>query len=187
MKHTRINEIHKHGIIQDLLIGLLIFTILFFIDLQLAFFVSVICISILLCRRIVYDLNPGFIRGHKIYFKGMELNVPDGVDIFDLGNADYLLRYVEVIRNLLAPPRVLIIRCNKKFSVSQLEISKLYRVIKLLELNRISLVFSDVNATVQNQFRQNGISEMVKEGNIFFYIKDALAKAVEVMKQVQIK
>lgn len=147
----------------------------------------VICIAILLSRRIIVDLNPGFTKGHEIYYKGKKLTIPVGVDIFSLGNVDSLVTYLGVVRNILAPPRIIIIRFKNKFRITEIETGKLFQIIKLLEQRKISIVFSDVNATVQNQFRQNGISNKVREANMFFCIKDALEHATEVLKLAQIK
>ena len=185
MKNFRIDEIHKNGILQDFFISLLVFTVFSFIDIELAFFVAIICIAILLSRRIIVDLNPGFINGHRIYYKGEELKVPTGVDIFNLGNINHLVTYVGVVRNILAPPRIIIIRFKSKSRISEEEIGKLFQVIKLLEQAKISILFSDVNATVQNQFRQNGISKRVRESNIFFYVKDALEHSKQSLKEVK--
>ncbi len=125
----------------------------------------------------IHYLNPGFIKGHRIYFKDTALNVPDGVDIFNLDNVSTignLYAYTEVIRNIISPPRILIIRFVNKFMVDQSELETLQQVIIRLKMHKIHIIFSDVNVTIQNQFRQNGIAESIGEENIFYYIKEAL-------------
>jgi MFS superfamily sulfate permease-like transporter len=185
MKHARFDGIPIKGMIKDLFISLMFFTVLLFVDFKLAFFVSVVCMTMLISRRMVLELNPGFIKGHKIYYKNKKLRVPAGVDIFDLDTVlsiDYLLKYVEVIRNIINPPKILIIRFNNILRIDESETEILFQAVQLLERHKISIIFSEVNATVQHQFRQNGISERVKENNIFFYITDAVEHATGVLK-----
>jgi hypothetical protein len=80
MRQINSYTIFIRGIIKDSFVFSLLFTILSFIDLRLAFFVSIVCISLFLTRRTILYLNPGFIDGHRIYFKETALKVPDGVE-----------------------------------------------------------------------------------------------------------
>jgi MFS superfamily sulfate permease-like transporter len=139
----------------------------------------------LLIRRVILQLNPGFIKRHKIFYKDKELAVPDGVDIFDLGkppSIGNLYSYVEVIRNIAIPPRIMIIRFNNKFRITQSELDILNKIIKRLGLQKILIVFSDVNVNMQNHFRQTGIAEKIGEENIFYFIIDALEHTKNVLR-----
>ena len=173
------------GIIKDLFISIFLFILISFINLQFAFFLSIVCISILSIRRVILQLNPGFIKGYKFFYKDKELAVPDGVDIFDLGNPPSignLYSYVEVIRNIAVSPRILIIRFNNKFRITQLELDILNKIIKRLGLQKILIVFSDVNVNMQNHFRQTGVAEKIGEENIFYYIIDALEHTKQILR-----
>jgi len=139
----------------------------------------------LLIRRVILQLNPGFIKRHNFFYKDKELAVPDGVDIFDLckppsiGN---LYSYVEVIRNIAIPPRIMIIRFNNKFRITHSELDILNKIIKRLGLQKILIVFSDVNVNMQNHFRQTCIAEKIGEENIFYFIIDALEHTKNVLR-----
>jgi hypothetical protein len=186
MRQINGNTILIWGIIKDSLIVMLLFSLFAFIDLRTAFSVFFVCISLLLTRRMILYLNPGFIKGHKIYFRGKVLKMPDGVDIFDLGNnssIDNLYAYAEVIRNILAAPKIIIIRFINKSRMSLLELEKLNRIINRLKVHKIYIIFSDVNVTIQNQFRQHGITDLIREENIFYFIKEALKRADDVAKR----
>ena len=74
MKAVDRNINYRRGIIKDAIIIMVIFASLYFIDIRMAAFVAVLCTAILLTRRIIFELNPGFITGHKILFKGKENN-----------------------------------------------------------------------------------------------------------------
>lgn len=177
------------GLIRDSFIGLLLFILVSFIDLELAFFVFIISIYMFLTRRIILNLNPGAINRHKIYFKGRELPVPIGVDVFNAGNVsslENLHSYVEVICKTLIPPRIIIIRINNKSIISRFEIEILDLIIKRLKKHEISIIFSDVNANMQYQLRENGVAEQIGDENVFYYIQDALKRANEVLNQNQL-
>jgi MFS superfamily sulfate permease-like transporter len=185
MRQNKTNIAYIKGIIKDSFIGILLFALFSFIDLEFAFFGSFICFSILFTRRIIFDLNPGAVTGHKIYFKEKELSVPNGVDVFDAGDDstfDNLYRYSEVIAQILIPPRILIIRFNNKSRINRLEIMTLNQILKRLEMHNILIMFSDVNVNLQNQFRKNSVAEKIGEENIFYYIKDALTHAGDILK-----
>ncbi len=85
MKPESSNNTHVQGVIKDTLLIILIFGVFYFIDLQVAAFITIICTSILLTRRIILDYNPGFITGNYINYNEEKLIVPKGVDVFDLG------------------------------------------------------------------------------------------------------
>jgi MFS superfamily sulfate permease-like transporter len=182
---SKAKNINLKELMKDTFISGGLFILFCFIDLKLAFFISLICFAILWTRTIILDLNPGAVMGHKIYFKGKELFVPETVDIFDVGNDssfDNLSRYAEIIRQILIPPRILIIRFNNKYSVTQFEVKTLIQIIKRLKTNKILVLFSDVNVNLQNQFRENGIAGNIGEENIFYYIKGALKQIRDILK-----
>lgn len=107
------HKANKKGILKDSLIIILLFASFYFIDIQLAAFIAVICTIILLTRRIILYYNPGFIKGYYIFYNGKDLTVSRGVDIFDLSKVpsmEHLYNYIEVIRSILVPPLILVIR-----------------------------------------------------------------------------
>ncbi len=65
--------------------------------------------------------------------------------------------------------------------ISRFEIEILDQIIKRLRRNEISIMFSDVNANLQYQLRENGIAEQIGDEKVFFYIQDALKRAKEVL------
>jgi MFS superfamily sulfate permease-like transporter len=184
VKRDKSNNNHLRRIIKDAIIIAMIFIVCSFIDVLLACFVTAICTSILLTRRVILSLNPGFIRGHKISLKGKTLSVSKGIDVFDLNNSESiesLYKYIEVICNIAIPPKILIIRFSEIFQVKQFELHILNKVIKRFGTNKISIILSDVRANVQHQLRQNGIAQKIGEENIFYYITDALNHANEIL------
>lgn len=71
--------------------------------------------------------------------------MPDGVDIFYLGNPPSignLYFYVEVIRNIVIPPKIMIIRFKNKLRITQSELDILNKIIKRLGIQKKSATFS---------------------------------------------
>jgi len=58
---------HCAGVIRDCLIIILVFVSLYFIDIQLALLVSLVCTVTVLTRRIILTYNPGFVKGHQVH------------------------------------------------------------------------------------------------------------------------
>jgi MFS superfamily sulfate permease-like transporter len=171
---------HIKGIFKDLAICILIFSVISFLDFEIAFFISILCFSIMLPRRILTELNPNILKGQNIYFRSKNLTPPKGVDIFDLNSSKSIVdlsKYVDILFNIIVHPRVLIIRFKNKFEMSDYEIVILFQIINQLEKIHVNLILSDVHATLQNKFRENGISEKVNDANIFYYISDAINKS----------
>ena len=184
MKQDKGNNNHLRRIIKDTIIIAMIFIFCSFIDVLLACFVTAICTSILLTRRVILNLNPGFIKGHKIKFKEKALSVSKGIDVFDLNNSqsiESLYKYMTVIQSIAVPPKILIIRFSEIFQVKQFELHILNKIIKRFGTNKISIILSDVRANVQYQLMQNGVAQKIGEENIFYYITDALNHANEIL------
>jgi len=168
---------HKKGITKDTSILIVLFVTFCFVDLQFASFISVLCAYLLMTRRMILILNPGFILGHKILFKGKELPVPKEVDIFDLSNVpsiEYLYKYVEVIGGISIPPSIFIIRFNGILEIQEFELKILMKVIERLQKSSIIVILSDVKGIVRNQFNRYKIEQKVGNENIFYQITDAL-------------
>jgi len=171
---------YNWGVIIDACVIILLFTAFYFIDIGVAVFIGIITAVILLTRRIILAHNPGFIKGHHIYYDGKELMVPKGVDVFDLSTVssmDFLHKYIEIVRGILIPPSIFIIRFSGIIELMEAELDILSESIRRLQNSEIIVILSDANINVQNQFRQNGIERKVGEGNIFDNIKSALIRA----------
>jgi len=153
------------GIIKDFIIIIFVFASLCLIDLSLATFIGTIAFSILLIRRIILYYNPGFIKGYHIFYHNKRLTVAKEVDVFDLSKVSsiqYLYNYAEVIRGILIPPRIFIIRfCG------------------------IIVILSDIEENVMDQFGWYKIENEVGIGNIFFNINDALMQANKTLIRVK--
>ena len=175
----------NNGIIRDVIIILLIFILFSFIDITLASLFSIISTAILLIRRIIFSLNPGFIKGHKIFYEGKEVSVPKSVDVFDLrypSLMEKLYQYIEVIRSISVPPRILIIRFNGIFQMEKAEFHILNEVINQLSKSKIKIILSDVVTGLEDQLIQKGIAQRIGKKNIFSNISDTMIHAKEVLK-----
>ena len=109
------------------------------------------------------------------------------MDIFDLGNAPSignLFSYVEVIRNIANSSKVMIIRFNNKFRISRLELDTLNKIIKQLEMNKISIVFSGCKCKYAESVKAKWNCRKGKEGNYFFYIKDDMNMQMKSIKEI---
>jgi MFS superfamily sulfate permease-like transporter len=177
-----LNDIPKHigGLVKDVFVIALVFTALYFIDIQLASFVALICTILLLTRRKILDHNPGFILGHHIIHNRKQLKVPKGVDIFDLceeATMDSLRLYTEVINSILASPRVLVIRLCRISEIEENDLFLLKEIISELQKNNITVVCSDVEKSIRLQFKKSGIDNLIGTENICHNITDALFQA----------
>jgi len=93
-----------------------LFGSLYFIDIPLALLVSLVCTGTVLTRRIILTYNPGFAKGHQVQINGEKMRVPKGIDIFNLSKSqslETLYRYTEVVRDIMAPPEIMIIRFDE--------------------------------------------------------------------------
>lgn len=175
---------HENGIIRDAVILIFLFLISSFVDLQLAFLVSVICFYLLMIRRVILKLNPGFIRGYRIIFKGKELVVPKGVDVFTIDDAhsiQALDKYAEIIQGIAAPPGVIIVRFSKIKRLTQLEANILLEFMDQASAYKMTIIFSDVGAILHYKFRKSKIELKIGEDHIFCYISDALVHARKIL------
>ena len=190
MKPESRQNAHIQGVIKDTLTIVLIFAVFYFIDLEIAALMSVICTAILLNRRIILDHNPGFIMGHHITYNETELIVPKGVDVFDISKVptmDYMRRYTEVIRTILVPPDVLIIRFCGIFQIEEYDLHLLTEITARLKKSDIIVIFSDVGKNVRLQFREFGIEQKLGGENICCNVSDAVVQATKVLQQSNIE
>lgn len=190
MKPESSHNTHVQGVIKDSFIIILIFGMFYFMDLQVAAFITIICTSILLTRRIILDYNPGFITGNYITYNEEELIVPKGVDVFDLSKVptmDYLRRYTEVIRGILVPPTVLIIRFCGILQLEEYDLLLLAEVIGRLQKSDIAIIFSDVGKTIYLQFNEFGIDQKIGSDNIYLNVDDAIAQGGKLLHRHEVK
>jgi len=125
------------GIIKDFIIIIIVFASLCLIDLSLATFIGTISFSILLIRRIIFYYNPGFIKGYHIFYHNKGLTVAKEVDVFDfskVSSIQYLYNYAEVIRGILMPPRIFIIRFCRVHLLTEFELD----ILKDVKIGRAS-------------------------------------------------
>jgi hypothetical protein len=165
------------GIQKDSLIILLLFAALYFLGLSLAVYVGSVSFALLLIRRIILYYNPGFIKGHHIYDQGKELTVAKEVDVFDLGEVpaiENLYNYSGVIRSILMPPRIFIIRFCGIVLLEGPELEIVKKVILRLQRRKIIVILSDIEEIMLDQPGWNEIEKEVGLDHIFFSIKDAL-------------
>lgn len=169
------------GAIKDSFVILLLFMALCFVDVSLAVFIGSISFAVLLIRRIILYYNPGFIKGHHIYDQEKELTVAKEVDVFDLGGVpslEYLFNYTEVIRSMLIPPRIFIIRFCGIVLLKEPELETLRKVLWQLKSRKITVLLSDIEENMMlNQSGWHSIENEVGLYHIFFNIKDALTFA----------
>ncbi len=176
---------YKKGILKDSFIIILLFASLYFIDIRLAAFIAVICTTILLTRRTILYYNPGFIKGYYIFYNGKELTVPKGVDVIDLSKIPAMkeiYNYIEVIRSILTPPTILIIRFRGKKHLKESERDILIKGLQQLKKSKILVILSDVEENVRREFRKSDIENKVGMENIYYSINDALIQAKRIQK-----
>lgn len=172
------------GMIKDGIVCVLIFLAFYSIDFEVAAFISVICAAILLIRRIILNYNPGFVNGHHIVTREKELVVPKAVDVFDLGKVsgvEHLRRYTEIIRTILVPPSVLIIRFSNLLRIEENDLFVLDEITARLQKSDIAVVFSDVEKKVWLQLKESGIEQQLGDGNICCDIDEAIGRASKLL------
>jgi len=181
---------HIFGVIKDALLIVLIFAVFYLIDLELAAFIAVICTAILLIRRIVLDYNPGFVTGHHLIINEKEVIAPKGVDIFHLSKAptmDDLRCYSEIIRTILVPPAVLIIRFCGMLQLEEYDLNLLSEITGRLQKSDIEIIFSDVGAGVWCQIKEFGINQQLGNSNICCSIDDSMKRADQLLHRRNVK
>lgn len=175
---------HSAGVIKDCLIITLVFVSLYFIDIHLASFVSLVCTVILLTRRMILSYHPGFAKGHHVKINGKEVTLPRGIDIFNLSKSqslETLYRYTDLVRGIMAPPEIMIIEFEEISCIGQSELLILNKTIDQLRNANISVIFSGINENVRDQLKETEILTIVGEENIFRCIKDAATHAKEMV------
>lgn len=181
---------HIFGVLKDVLLIILIFAVFYLIDLEVAVFITVMCTSILLIRRIILDYNPGFVTGHHLIINGKEVLAPKGVDVFDLSKIptmDYLRRYSEIIRTILVPPAVLIIRFCGILQLEEYDLHLLNEITWRLQKSDIAVIFSDVGANVWRQIKEFGLDQRLGDANICGNMDDSMIRAGHLLHRRNIK
>lgn len=174
------NSAHSAGVMKDCLIIILVFASLYFIDIQLASLVSLVCTAIFLTRRIILTYNPDFVKGHHVKINGKDVTLPRSIDIFNLSNSqslETLYRYTDVVRGIMAPPEIMIIEFEEISYLGQSDVSLLNKTICQLRSANISVIFSGINENVRDQLKETEILTIVGEENIFRCINDAATHA----------
>lgn len=163
---------------KEILIIVSVFTVLTFIDLTLAFFVATICITLVLTRRLIFQLNPLSSKEKEIAYEGNILSIPTRVEVFeikDISSLESLLKYVNILQGITIPPRILIIRCC--IVLSPEEFCFIEEVLKILDSGEIMAVFSDLDKTNTDDLRLFGLKGKTRETYVCDNITDALSYA----------
>lgn len=185
MKQPDDNNAHLLGVIKDSMIIGLLFAFLSIVETGVAAFVSIIATGVLLVRRIVLNLNPGFIKGYNIRNNGEELIIPEGIDVFQLykvPTVEYLKEYVEVICSILIPPEVLIIRFNGIREMHEQDLMILSKIIMRLHSCNIIVIISEAEKSVQDEFKTIGIDRIIGDLNTCLDFSEALLRAVNLIE-----
>ena len=98
-------------------------------------------------------------------------------DVFDLGEVpaiENLYNYSGVIRSILMPPRIFIIRFCGIVLLEGPELEIVKKVILRLQRRKIIVILSDIEEIMLDQPGWNEIEKEVGLDNIFFNINDAL-------------
>jgi hypothetical protein len=112
------------------------------------------------------------------------------VDVFDLSKVptmDYLRRYTEVIRGILVPPAVLIIRFCGILQLEEYDFFLLAEVIGRLQKSDIAIIFSDVGKTIYLQFNEFGIDQKIGSDNIYLNVDDAITQGGKLLHRHEVK
>lgn len=179
------NNIGNHtekitGIIQDILIAILIAIPFIFIGFSTALFVGAIVASILLMRRTIKSLNPGYINGYRILNKGNELTVLPRVEVFEISNSatfEILYKYVEVLKMMAIRPSILIIRLNRIWHIHSQDADILSNVITNLSIGKIKIYLSDVDINLERQLKTYNLLQKIGKDFVFCSIDDAIKYA----------
>ena len=114
------------------------------------------------------------------------MKVSQGVDVFDISKVPsfkYLYRYTEVIRGILIPPPIFIIKFCGIFQLKEFELDMLKEVIQRLQSSKIIIILSDVEENVRYQLGECEIEKKVNIENVFYSVKDALLKATRLKEK----
>jgi MFS superfamily sulfate permease-like transporter len=177
------NMIIKKNI--DLIITIFIVILLSFMDIELAMVVGCISFSVILIRRTISFLNKGHARGYEILKNGKTLSIPKRVEIFELVDAtspDKLYKYVNIFRSMVIPPRILVIRFQESFEISNRSVVLLDVIEKVLSEEKIGILFSEVDDDRKHQLIKMDLMKNVADSNIFKNIDDALTYAKKILK-----
>ena len=188
MKGTKGYHSQTVGLIKDSFIIILLFVSFYFIDVSVAFFITVTCTAILLIRRIILDYNSGAIKNSHIDSNEKELIVPKGVSVFDLRNVpsmEYLYKFIKVMRVSSSPPNILIVRFGGIMQIKKYELDVLKEALHRLKKSKITVILSDVEENVRHQFGECEIGNEVGMDHVFYTIDDALTQADKGLKEAK--
>lgn len=166
---------------KEILIVVSVFTVLTFIDITLAFFVATTCITLVVTRRLIFQLNPLSSKEKEIAYEGNMLSIPMRVEVFeikDISSLESLLKYVNILQGIAIPPRILIIRCC--MVLSPVDFSFIEEVLKILDSREIMAVFSGLDKTNKEDLRLCGGGK-AREIYVCDNITDALSHAAGIL------
>ena len=172
------HHIRKIGLtINDIILIVLMATPFIFISMRTALFVAAIGSSILLMRRTILFLSPGYFDDGRILHDDKEFHVPKGVEIFELNNSETIgtvYKYIGVLRSMGLKPRILIIRFNRISQINSFDIFLLDEVINRLSERGITIYLSDVNLNIRNLLNKYNLFHKIGKNEMFYKIENAL-------------
>ena len=87
------------------------------------------------------------------------------------------------MRVMSASPAILIIRFVGIIQITKYELDVLKGVLYRLKKSKITVILSDVEESVQHQFKEYEIATKVGTDNIFYTFSDSLVRADKSLKQ----
>jgi len=166
--------------IRDIVILLLIIVPFTFINAGTALFVGAIGTSLISIRGVIRYFGPRRINGQAVLPVENRYTIPKGVEVFELaGDApiEILYKHIAVLRAMEICPRILIVRCRKIEQIDSYEADVLKRVVNILAGRKTLIFFSEMNATIKDQFLNAIPGPRTLGCNVFYQFDEALKRA----------
>jgi SulP family sulfate permease len=100
---------------------------------------------------------------------------------------DYLRRYTEVIRTILVPPAVFIIRFCGILELEEYDLYSLNEITRRLQKSDIAVIFSDVGKNVCHQLKEFEIGQKLGDSNICDNIDESIRRANKLLQRHNVK
>lgn len=164
-------------IINDIIFIVVMATPFSFISMRTALFVTAIGSSMLLMRRTILLLSPGYFDDRGIPHDDKEFHVPKGVEILELNNSaaiGIVYKYIGVLQSMGLKPGILIIRFNRISKINSFDICLLDEVINRLSERGITIYLSDVDLNIRNLLNKYDLIHKIEKNKMFYKIENAL-------------